>query len=361
MGALSGPPRRHEIETEIGSLNKHKAPGANGLRAEIFQAGGRIIANRLNDDYKAIWPSIEGVSASESVKAKVFQSWQDADVITLFKKGSRIDPNNYRGIFLLDVAGKILAAVVERSIRLAAAPWLGDSQNGFRERRSTSHSIHILRRLQEAVCSANLKTYAVFIDFEKVFDSPPRAALYECLEWIGLPKDLLSIVMAIHEDPKGKLSGSNVWFRIARGIRQGCVQGPTLFSILLEFVKRQANLTDLGIKFKCAEKKQMSLPLDLLGVTFRVGTGEYADDMYALDTSPVRLSEAVNRLYQTSGKIGLKISVKKTKWLYLHNSDSNELGRCNSKRNPAEHCCEQILLDGKPLKHVSSFNYLGST
>ena len=59
-------------------------------------------------------------------------------------------------------------------------------------------------------------------------------------------------------------------------------------------------------------------------------------------------------------KIGLNISVSKTEWLYLHNPNSAELEDCLSKRSPAAHCCEQIQLDGKPIKHVSSFRYLGS-
>jgi hypothetical protein len=64
---------------------------------------------------------------------------------------------------------------------------LDDSQNGFRGKRSTSMSIHVLHPIQEACRSADLKAFAVFVDFEKAFDSPPRMALYECLSWIGIP------------------------------------------------------------------------------------------------------------------------------------------------------------------------------
>ncbi len=65
-------------------------------------------------------------------------------------------------------------------------------------------------------------TFAAFIDFEKAFDSPPRGALFEVLEWIGCPPDLLAMVQAIHEDPKGKIFRSAVWFRVVCGIQQGC-------------------------------------------------------------------------------------------------------------------------------------------
>jgi hypothetical protein len=220
--------------------------------------------------------------------------------------------------------------------------------------------IHVLGRIQEACRSADLKAFAVFVDFEKAFDSPPRKALYEGLSWIGIPSDLLAMVMAIHECPRGKVRGSSVWFRVARGVQQGCVLGPTMFIILLEFCKRMAGLSDLGIRLKCVDKKQIHLPMDLSEATFQVGFGEYADNMALVDRSPASLSAALSRLQSVCGRLGLNISVGKTKWIYLHNPDAASLGECRSKRTQLTHCWERIQLDGKPLKHISCFKYLGS-
>jgi len=386
---LSGPPSLYEVQHACGRLRDGTAPGANGLRPEVFKAGGAILAHRLQQDFSVIWPlprpggssdpsqrgddtgngdNPQGSTcwaSSQADRVKVFQAWQDAEVVTLFKgKGARSDPSNYRGIFLLDVAGKVLATVIERRLRQAAEDWLSDSQNGFREKRSTSHSIHVLRRIQEACRSADLKAFAVFIDFEKVFDSPPRAALYECLDWIGVPSDLLAMIMAIHRDPKGKVSGTSVWFRVCRGVRQGCVLGPTMFIILLEFCKRMAELSNLGVRFDCVSKIQVQLPLDLSGAAFHVGTGEYADDMFLVDTSLQSLSAAMTRLQSVCGRIGLNISAGKTEWMYLHNPSPAEMEECRAQRTPITRCCDkiQILIGSlsKPIKHVSSFRYLGS-
>jgi hypothetical protein len=253
-----------------------------------------------------------------------------------------------------------LATILERRIKKASEGWLDDSQNGFREKRSTSHSIHVLRRVQEACRSANLRAYAVFIDFEKAFDSPPRGALYECLDWIGVPPDVLSVVKAIHEDPKGKVRGSSVWFRVGRGVRQGCVLGPTMFIILLEFCMRMADLKDLGVELVCVDKKALDSPLDLKGVTFRVGIGGYCDDYVLIHTNAAALNEALGRIQSICGSIGLNISVSKTEWLYLNNPVKAELESCAARRTPLVHCCEQIFLNGCPLRHKSTFRYLGS-
>jgi hypothetical protein len=62
-------------------------------------------------DFKVLWPTEEELEASapSTPWIKIVQQWQDTDVVTLYKmKGDPTDPDNYRGIFLLDVAGKVL-------------------------------------------------------------------------------------------------------------------------------------------------------------------------------------------------------------------------------------------------------------
>jgi Reverse transcriptase (RNA-dependent DNA polymerase) len=170
--------------------------------------------------------------------------------VTIYKgKASPTDPKNYRGIFLLDMAGKILASVLNERISKAAEVWLDNSQNGFRPRRSTAHSIHLLRRAQEACRRAYYKSLAVFIDFSKAFDSPLRGALLECLQYIGVPPYVVAMVAAIHENPESQVTGTAAWFKVARGVRQGCVLGPTLFIILLDFCLRLAKLDGEGLQF----------------------------------------------------------------------------------------------------------------
>ncbi len=92
-----------------------------------------------------------------------------------------------------------------------------------------------------------------------------------------MPKNILAIIYAIHKDPKRRASGSDIWFCIAR-IRQGCMLGPTFYSILLEFAKRMAGITDLlGIKLSCAKGSTIKLPADLVGKRFMLGSFEYAN------------------------------------------------------------------------------------
>jgi hypothetical protein len=56
-------------------------------------------------------------------------------------------------------------------------------------------------------------------------------------------------------------------------------------------------------------KKQIRTPADLSEATFRVGSGEYADDMVLVDTSPTSLSAALSRLQAVCGRLGLKLPI----------------------------------------------------
>jgi hypothetical protein len=53
---LSGPPTLFKVQFAMGRLRDGTATGANGLRPEIFKAGGDILAHQLKQDFGVIWP-----------------------------------------------------------------------------------------------------------------------------------------------------------------------------------------------------------------------------------------------------------------------------------------------------------------
>ena len=74
----------------------------------------------------------------------------DAKIITLFKnKGERSDCNNYRGISLLSVIGKVFAKIILIRLQKLAERVHSESQCGFRAGRSTIGMVFSLRQLQE--------------------------------------------------------------------------------------------------------------------------------------------------------------------------------------------------------------------
>ena len=75
---------------------------------------------------------------------------RDANIVTLYKnKGDRCDCNNYRGISLLSIVGKVFARVTLTRLQNLALQVYPESQCGFRAGRSTVDMIFSLRQLQD--------------------------------------------------------------------------------------------------------------------------------------------------------------------------------------------------------------------
>ena len=359
--SFSGPPSLVEVTRAIKNLSVGKTAGADGLPAEFYKLGGTVVAEQLVKEFDSLWPrskprkrpeASQGDGEIDDVEWKmgvIPKAWQDASCVTLYKKGDRMDPGNYRGIFLLDVAGKILTSIIAERVSKIADPWLRDEQCGFRKTRGTAQQIFALRRLQEEATRGSKPLGAVFIDFKKAFDSPPRKAIWESLRHIGVPEDLVTVCMAVHQHPEGSIpGGGRKKFPIRRGVRQGCTLGPILFNILLEFCLRKADLKTGGVEMVCVDKADLPCPAELRGHRFSFTQGGYADDLYFVAESTEELEVILAKLDAVCAPIGLDISAGKTEWLWLH--------------KPTEDNNASIVrFQNDIIKHVEHFKYLGST
>ena len=129
-------------------------------------------------------------------KEDVPQQFKDANVVTIWKrKGSKSDCNNYRGISLLAIAGKILGKVLlKRLTSTIIEPVLPESQCGFRANRGTTDMIFCARQIQEKSREQHKDLYMVFIDLTKAFDSINRTGLWSLLAKFGCPSKLINII-----------------------------------------------------------------------------------------------------------------------------------------------------------------------
>ena len=168
----------------------------------------------------------------------------DANVVTLYKnKGDRSDCNNYRGISLLSIVGKVFARVVLKRLQVLAEQVYPESQCGFRANRSTIDMIFSLKQLQEKCRDQRQPLFIAFIDLTKAFNLVSRDGLFKILPKIGCPPKLLSIIRSSNEDMKGTdvFDGStSAAFNIRSGVKQDCVLAPTLFGIFFAVMLKHA-------------------------------------------------------------------------------------------------------------------------
>ena len=129
---------------------------------------------------------------------------RDSKIITIYKnKGEWNDCNNYRGISLRSIVGKVFARVILIRLQKLAERIYPESQCCFRTERSTIDMIFSLRQLQEKYREQHMPLYIAFIDLTKTFDLVSRDGLFKILPKIGCPPKLQSMIETFHTDTKG--------------------------------------------------------------------------------------------------------------------------------------------------------------
>ena len=101
MSELDNLPSLEEVGKAIDALKCGKAPGEDGIPPEIIKSGKSALQEALHELLCLCWE-----------EGEVTQDMRDTKIVTLYKnKGDRSDCNNYRGISLLSIVGKVFARV----------------------------------------------------------------------------------------------------------------------------------------------------------------------------------------------------------------------------------------------------------
>ena len=79
----------------------------------------------------------------------MFRDWRDAVIVPVPKKGNLQSCENWRGISLLDVVGKVMGRVILERLQVIAELLLVDSQCGFHRGRSCVDMIFVAKQLME--------------------------------------------------------------------------------------------------------------------------------------------------------------------------------------------------------------------
>ena len=135
------PPLRSEVARAIRQTASRKATGPDEVPAELFNAGGETVLDRMHRICVTIWETGEWP-----------EEWTFSMFIPLPKKGDLKQCTNYRTIALVSHASKILLRVILERIRVKTETEIADEQAGFRQGRGTRDQITNLRILMHKLC-----------------------------------------------------------------------------------------------------------------------------------------------------------------------------------------------------------------
>ena len=95
------------------------------------------------------------------------------------------------------------------------------------------------------------------------------------------------------------LHGKNDWFKIGKGIHQGCILSPCLFNFYAEYIIQNARLDESQAGIKIARRNINNL--------------RYADDTTLMAESEEELKSLLMKVKEESEKAGLKLNIQKMK------------------------------------------------
>jgi hypothetical protein len=314
-GRLERPLNSVEIIQACARVRNRACPGADGIPSIITKHCVPIVAEHLAD-------ALNGMFETDRIP----ESIAVAKTILLLKKGDPLELANYRPISLLSTVYKVVTRILTRRVEEAVANRIPVEQAGFRRGFSTVDHILTLNLLLEKSREWSLPIHLVFIDFKKAFDSVELPELWNALEYYNVDPTTVRMIKQLYSSGSSFLAtgGFQRKFETQKGVRQGDSLSPLLFIVCLQYVLDRIDWNQHGIAIN--DRRLCYLA--------------YADDIALVSRSVPDLQQMLNTLAEECSKVGLSISIVKTKW--MGSSDSSVLS-----------------LGNETIEKVDSFVYLG--
>lgn len=172
-----------------------------------------------------------------------------------------------------------------------------------------------------------------FIDYEKAFDTVQHDKLMEILMSIGIDEKEIQCIKNLYWNQSARIQINGEFsdeIAISKGVRQGCILSPLLFNIYSEKIFRES-----------VEGKRIGI---LINGKF-INNVRYADDTTLLASSISGLQKLTDELTYVSESYGLKINIKKTKYMVV--------SRKNAQNNTT------LKINNIEIERVKNFKYLG--
>ena len=313
---------QEEVTTAIKEMKSKKAEGVDGIPAEFWKA--------IDD---------EGINEVVKLCRKMYKQgkWPEeftkSIVIPIPKKQNAMDCGDYRTISLIPHASKILLKILTKRIENKAKDYISETQFGFRKGVGTREAIGTMRMLCQRTLEHDKEIYVCFVDFEKAFDRVKWRKLMDVLKDIGVDwrdRRLISELYMQQEAVirlEGEMTRSAI---IGRGVRQGCLLSPILFSIYVESMMKEAmEGSEDGVKVG----------------GYLLQDVRFADDQAMVDSSEAGLQRTMSRLEQTASVYDMKINIKKTKVMRICRTGGKKM---------------HIAINGQQVEQVQHFQYLGT-
>jgi len=212
---------------KLQKLKTDKSPGPDGIHPLLLKECASVLAEPLSLIYQKSYAT--GTLPTD---------WKTANIVPIYKKGSRCDKANYRPVSLTSVPCKIMENIIKEGLSkyLLTNAIPCKEQHGFTSGRSCLTNLLETFENWTKALDEGYGLDVVYLDYRKAFDSVPHRRLLEKLKGVGINGKLLLWLedFLVSRTMKVGVRGTfSQLHAVLSGVPQGSVLGPLLFILFV--------------------------------------------------------------------------------------------------------------------------------